>query len=139
MKQFRGKKLKNIALGTVMAVSICLGGVSPAPATGNGTHFKAGAEWLSGDFHQHTYYTDGSTAFDFVMEKNNEFGLDWWANSEHGGSRNRDGAGVSWLDAAKYPKNPIRGDNPEAGNMYRWQSLRDFVYPDILAARELYP
>ncbi len=45
--------------------------------------------WLSGDFHQHTYYTDGSTSFDFVMGQNNEFGLDWWANSEHGGSRNR--------------------------------------------------
>lgn len=34
-------------------------------------------EWLSGDFHQHTYYTDGSTTFDFVMEKNYEYGLDW--------------------------------------------------------------
>lgn len=73
------------------------------------------------------------------MEKNNEFGLDWWANSEHGGSRNRDGAGDSWLDTTKYSKNPILGDNPGVGNMYRWQSLRDFVYLDILAARELYP
>jgi hypothetical protein len=97
------------------------------------------ASYLSGDFHQHTFYTDGSTAFDFVMEKNNEFGLDWWANSEHGGSRNRDGEGVSWLETAKYPENPILGDNPDAGYMYRWQSLRDFVYPDILRNRALYP
>jgi hypothetical protein len=96
-------------------------------------------EWLSGDFHQHTYYTDGSTTFDFVMEKNHEYGLDWWANSEHGGARNRDGEGVSWLNTAKYPENPILGDNPGAGNMYRWQSLRDFVYPDILETRERYP
>ena len=96
-------------------------------------------EWLSGDFHQHTYYTDGSTTFDFVMEKNYEYGLDWWANSEHGGARNRDGEGISWLNTAKYPENPILGDNPGAGNMYRWQSLRDFVYPDILETRERYP
>jgi hypothetical protein len=27
------------------------------------------------------------------MEKSNEYGLDWWANSEHGGSRNREGDG----------------------------------------------
>ena len=89
-------------------------------------------KWLSGDFHQHTYYTDGSTTFDFVMEKNNEYGLDWWANSEHGGSRNRDGNGHLWTDTAYYPTNPILGDvsgTPQV--MWRWQSLRDFVYPDI--------
>ena len=51
-------------------------------------------KWMAGDFHQHTYYTDGSNTFDFVMDKNVEFGLDWWANSEHGGSRNRDGNGA---------------------------------------------
>ena len=96
-------------------------------------------EWLAGDFHQHTLYTDGSTTFDFVMSKNNEFGLDWWANSEHGGARNRDGEGVSWLDTTKYPINPILGDFPEKGYMYRWQSLRDFVFPDILDNRALYP
>lgn len=99
---------------------------------------KCADTWLAGDFHQHTLYTDGSTTFDFVMEKNNEFGLDWWANSEHGGARNRDGEGVSWLDTSKYPVNPILGDFPEKGYMYRWQSLRDFVYPDIERNRAIY-
>ncbi len=94
-------------------------------------------KWMSGDFHQHTYYTDGSTTFDFVMMKNNQFGLDWWANSEHGGSRNRDGEGVSWLNTSKYPVNPILGDNAASGNMWRWQSLRDFAFPDILDARDV--
>jgi len=97
-------------------------------------------KWLSGDFHQHTYYTDGNTTFDFVMEKNNEYGLDWWANSEHGGSRNRDGEGHLWTDTAYYPTNPILGDvsgTPQV--MWRWQSLRDFVFPDILDTRTLYP
>jgi hypothetical protein len=96
--------------------------------------------WLSGDFHQHTFYTDGSTSFDFVMGQNNEFGLDWWANSEHGGSRNRDGNGILWTNTTVYPVNPILGDCPAAGctNMWRWQSLRDFVFPDILENRALY-
>lgn len=101
---------------------------------------KESAAWLSGDFHQHTYYTDGSTAFDFVMEKSNEYGLDWWANSEHGGERNRNGDGVFWdqLD----PPVTILGAYELSGGyreMWRWQSLRDYVFPEILENRDLYP
>ena len=131
---------KNAVLGVLLWASLCVAAMGSAEAGHRGKwlhHVKGG--WLCGDFHQHTYYTDGSTTFDFVMEKNNEFGLDWWANSEHGGRRNRDGKGVNWLDTTRYPENPILGDNPDAGNMYRWQSLRDFVYPDILDTRDLYP
>ncbi|MBU0995283.1 MAG: hypothetical protein KJ737_22535 [Proteobacteria bacterium] len=136
MKQFNKKKLKKMLMGTVLSASIGMTGLSPALAN----HFcKPATDWLAGDFHQHTLYTDGSTSFGFVMDKNNEFGLDWWANSEHGGKRNRDGEGVSWKDTTKYPENPILGDNPDSGYMYRWQSLRDFVYPDILSARSLFP
>lgn len=97
--------------------------------------------WLSGDFHQHTLYTDGSTSFDFVMGQNNLFDLDWWANSEHGGERNRDGNGNFWDDPLVYPVNPILGAyelSADHQEMWRWQSLRDFVYPDILDARALY-
>ena len=96
-------------------------------------------KWLSGDFHQHTWYTDGSTAFDFVMEKSNEYGLDWWANSEHGGSGAKDGEGVNWLNTTNYPVNPIKGDNAVAGKMWRWQSLTEYAYPDILKNRAFYP
>ncbi|MDJ0765708.1 MAG: hypothetical protein QNJ97_22180 [Myxococcota bacterium] len=99
---------------------------------------KKGA-YLPGDFHQHTLYTDGRDPFFEVMASNPAYGLDWWTNSEHGGRRNRDGEGVSWLDTDKYPVKPILGDNPEAGNMYRWQSLRDYVYPDIQETRAMYP
>lgn len=135
---------KKIIIGTLLASIVCLPHALWAHdnnRAGGGKHnvYHQKGSYLAGDFHQHTYYTDGSTTFDFVMEKNNEFGLDWWANSEHGGARNRDGEGDSWLDTTKYSENPILGDNPEKGNMYRWQSLRDFVYPDILRNRALYP
>ena len=102
---------------------------------------KMATAWLTGDFHQHTLYTDGSTTFDFVMEKNNAYGLDWWTNSEHGGSRNRDGNGNYWDDPLIYPVNPILGDPAYSGGhqvMWRWQSLRDFAFPDILRNRALY-
>jgi hypothetical protein len=109
---------------------------------GEGADRHAKGAWLSGDFHQHTLYTDGSTPFDFVMSKNAEFGLDWWANSEHGGGRNRDGNGAYWDDASVYPVNPILGDLAASGGhqvMWRWQSLRDFVFGDVQVARETYP
>ena len=98
-------------------------------------------KWLSGDFHQHTYYTDGGTTFDFTMSRNNMFGLDWWANSEHGGSRAYDGNRHYWDDQTYYPVGTILGDYRTSGGhqvMYRWQSLRDYVWPDILRTRNLY-
>lgn len=118
--------MKSVIMSTIAA------GFAAAGVAGAG-------EYLAGDFHQHTLYTDGSNPFHTVMAADNAYGLDWWANSEHGGSRNRDGEGVKWLDTGKYPVNPILGDNPERGNMYRWQSLRDYVFPDILQARMDYP
>lgn len=98
--------------------------------------------WLSGDFHQHTYFTDGSTTFDFVMGQNVVYGLDWWANSEHGGERNRDGNGNFWDDPNFYAVNPILGAYEVSGGhqeMWRWQSLRDFAYPGIEVWRGLQP
>jgi hypothetical protein len=98
----------------------------------------AAGEYLAGDFHQHSLYTDGSYPFMQVMQENANYGLDWWANSEHGGERNRDGNGEYWDDPAVYPVNPILGDVEFSGGhqeMWRWQSLRDFVYPDIQITR----
>ncbi|GKT10166.1 hypothetical protein [Desulforhabdus sp. TSK] len=128
-------RMRTLLFTGVVALSFAgAGGAMAAGCT------KQKAQWLSGDFHQHTLYTDGSTSFDFVMGKDNAFGLDWWANSEHGGGRNRDGEGHLWTDPNFYPTNPILGDvsgNPQV--MWRWQSIRDFVFPDILRNRALYP
>jgi hypothetical protein len=112
-------------------------------------------KWLTGDFHQHTTYTDGSNPIATVMDKNNEFGLDWWANSEHGGGFTRDAYGPIlmdgfdtgeyarfWDDTSVYPAGTILGDVSLSGGnqkMWRWQSIRDFSFPDVLEARRLYP
>ena len=137
MKDF-AKRTLSTALGALLTLSLA---AAPAWSADDKPFQKKNTKWMSGDFHQHTLYTDGSTIFDFVMEKSNEFDLDWWANSEHGGSRNRDGNGKLWTDTTVYPVNPILGDCPTSGctNMWRWQSLRDFAFPDILRNRALYP
>ena len=114
----------------VAAVVALLSGAASA----NEGHEKHG-QWMAGDFHQHTLYTDGSTPFDYVMSRNNMYGLDWWANSEHGGTGRTDGNGVPWTS---YSPNPAVG-SPAPSGMYRWQSLRDFVFADVLKARATYP
>ena len=104
--------------------------------------------WVAGDFHQHSTYTDGSNPIATVMDKNNEFGLDWWANSEHGGAFPTDGYGpilVNGFDTGEYarrwngdyPPGTILGA-PGLASMWRWQSLRDYSFDDVLDARRRY-
>lgn len=101
--------------------------------------------WIKGDFHQHTTFTDGSFSFYHVMGKNYRFGLDWWANSEHGGGFNRNGftSGTDLGNSTNYWSSynfTIQGTasgNPR--NMWRWQSIRDVSWPGVLTTRSLYP
>ncbi len=122
------------SMKTVVVCALAVAALAGAPAT------AGDSKWLSGDFHQHSWYSDGRTSFDFTMAKSDEFGLDWWANSEHGGSRFTDGDGRFW-DAA-YPAGTIVGAYQVSSGhqvMWRWQSLRDFAFAEVLEARANYP
>lgn len=105
--------------------------------------------YLKGDFHQHTTYTDGSFSIGYMMKKNNQYGLDWWANSEHGGSSTRN-ASVSGEEPGngktafwdEYRPIPIVGTEKFSNGhrvMWRWQVLKDSSFAEILKARKLYP
>lgn len=80
------------------------------------------------------------------MDRNNEFGLDWWTNSEHGGGFTRWGA-VSGLDLGVAVEwNKVTGltlqgsPHPEnSANMWRWQSLSDWSFRDVMLARRVFP
>lgn len=99
-------------------------------------------KYYSGDFHQHTTYSDGSYTFGYMMEKNNEYGMDWWANSEHGGGFPRwatvSGVDleteVTWSEAGIAILGKANGEN-----MWRWQSLRDWSFRDVLLYRKVFP
>ena len=104
--------------------------------------------YLRGDFHQHSTYTDGSYSVDTVMKSNKLYGLDWWANSEHGGGFNRDGrfSGLNFGNSTvywdSYIPNPIIGSVSISGghqNMWRWQSIRDYSFQDVLSTRLVFP
>ena len=139
------KKMQKKALFALFAIVLCftLSGVSQAAEK---RHERTGSEgkWMTGDFHQHTTFTDGSYPMNDltapgviateaimdptglfrkgVMPQGFRFGLDFQANSEHGGIRNRDGFGNAWNT---YSPSPVIGDGASATqtNMWRWQSL----------------
>ena len=100
------------------------------------------SRYVTGDFHQHTTYTDGSYTIGHMMQKNNQFGLDWWANSEHGGAFERWGivsgidlgTSVIWSNAGITAKGNANGNN-----MWRWQSLTEWSFRDLLLYRQVYP
>ena len=99
--------------------------------------------WMIGDFHNHTTFTDGSWPMNDLLgpatitpvaipdvsaggvykqgTAPNAFrnGIDFFANSEHGGIRARDGFGNYWTTYSPFPS---IGD-PTSGQMWRWQSL----------------
>lgn len=109
---------------------------------------------VAGDFHTHTFLTDGSHSLDDVAAhafggtwKNLDgngapvsdstiagYGLDWFANSEHGGAywRDRYGRSLSLL-----PDSVFEGV-PNPGYMWRWQSLRDLSWPAVDSLRKVY-
>ena len=105
------------------------------------TKTAAQSGYIAGDFHQHTTFTDGSWTMNHVFSKNAEFGLDWWANSEHGGAFNRDGRysgkdlgqTVYWSDS-----NVVLKGSPANGNMWRWQCLMEYSFPLLSDLRDEY-
>ncbi|MBI5557244.1 MAG: hypothetical protein HY885_06365 [Deltaproteobacteria bacterium] len=82
-------------------------------------------KWIAGDFHNHTWLTDGGNNFDTVYENGFSFGLDWLANSEHGGTSDQNDVGTLWKNvtpAVIRLGSPLpSGDN----NLWRWQTLAD--------------
>jgi len=124
------KRMQKKALFALFAIVLCftLSGVSQAAEK---RHERTGSEgkWMTGDFHQHTTFTDGSYPMNDltapggiateaimdptglfrkgVMPQGFRFGLDFQANSEHGGIRNRDGFGNAWNT---YSPSPVIGD-----------------------------
>ena len=132
-----GKKPKIFrwGLASVMVLALAL---AFAFSSDDDDRQDADGVYVAGDFHQHTTSTDGSNSIKTVMYKNNQFGLDWWANSEHGGSRATDArgpltvdgpfnvdGGYSWTNPTKYPNNIVISGTT---NMWRWQSIRDFSF-----------
>jgi len=75
------KRTLSLAGAGVMALSALTVGMT-ASATSTTSN---GGTWLKGDFHTHTFLSDGSYTAAKVAEKAVEYGLDWYSACDHGG------------------------------------------------------
>ncbi len=191
LQRQRTASLAAVFAALALAGPSFLMGQSPKAVQGS----KVVQKWMTGDWHQHTFFTDGTNfmgdveidfsatppTFRILTDKytsaapgfapvregaggRNEykggmaqgfrFGLDFQANSEHGGNRgSHDGYGRFWNDSVFYPMGtagiPLLGaagsynngcsylavDSPSCGGysapvMWRWQELAN--YPSIV-------
>jgi hypothetical protein len=141
MIEISGRMIRKIR-AAALAGTLCLAlsGVNPVSAQS----CDADGKWMSGDFHNHTTFTDGSwpmndltgpstIAKDPVLDPAGlykrgtastgyRYGLDFFINSEHGGAFPRDGFGNKWTSYSPLPfvGDPNPANNPV--NMWRWQS-----------------
>ncbi len=116
MHWFRTKKTRiALALAAVLAAATV--------ATGTAVALDHGGKWETGDMHTHTFLTDGSnTQLQVVQNAFNKYGLDWMANSEHGGFSARDPFG-----------------NAVSPSVPRWASLMNWSWPIIRDLRPMFP
>lgn len=93
------------------------------------------------DFHQHTTFTDGSFSLPRMLEVCDSIGLAWWANSEHGGTSNRNGilSGIDLNKEVKWTSAEVKGDKDENARMWRWQTIKEYSFPFIEKTRSKYP
>ncbi len=144
-------KLASGGLIALTAVGVALT-TSPAAARGKlnkGSHFhdkySTKGAYMSGDFHNHTTCSDGSTSVQTLTKESLTY-LDWFIQSGHSGSYNRDCRfddfvdgvpTVLWTtDTAEHPPVTIKGDPlPGSGRMWRWQSLQEFQFDEIVSGR----
>jgi len=94
-------------------------------------------EWSAFDIHNHTILTDGMYPLDTMLAQAfNNFALDLYANSEHGGTFATDTNGLT------IKSNPFHTKAPAPYfDMYvsRWYSLTHFAWPKVQNQRKLYP
>lgn len=127
-------------LGALALAALALAACSDSSAGSTSPKITTpGPQWLAGDIHNHTFLTDGShPETQVVWNAFSRFGLDFMANSEHGGTSARDVTGVA-------PAAGGLGDTASATNgvirtptqRWRWETLRDASYPLLLGASGL--
>ena len=100
-------------------------------------------EYLTGDFHNHTPFSDGTASVPLLVGKAMQ-NLDWFAQSGHGGAFARDGRysdpeyDGSGSGEGKFLDETVGAANfkgIDAGSeyghksMWRWQSIQSYLYP----------
>lgn len=82
------------ATPVALAVAMAFGAAAVAVAPGIASAAKPAGTYVTGDFHNHTTCSDGSTSMQMLVKKSTDkvdtpWGLDWFIQAGHGGNGNR--------------------------------------------------
>ena len=153
MKKTIGKRT---AVSSAVALAMAAT-ASVAVASGDKDDTSAEGEYLSGDFHNHTSCSDGSTSVRTLTRESLSY-LDWFIHVGHSGrgSRNclisdflylnRDSEfnrGL-WVNSLPNGAADIKGDptfermrtGTHVPAMWRWQSLQEYNYDSVIAVND---
>jgi hypothetical protein len=139
---------KKILVGGLLALMVGLPQMVMADDDKD-VHSQTNGSYKAGDFHNHTTFTDGSTSIQrLTYEAVDTYGLDWFAQSGHGGKWSRDGRlddfkydcdadgqGNTWENTVgleNFKGDPAGTSYCDAAGMWRWQSLQEFAYPKMI-------
>jgi hypothetical protein len=127
--------MKTMSVALILSVCTFVGSTYASPPPYAKNRFGADMEtersmkpdgrWVSGDFHQHSYVTDGSFPMEEVLQNGFNFGLDWQANSEHGGTSDEAGDEPRQTWDQRLSEGEFFGDPSPYPRLWRWQTLTD--------------
>jgi len=106
-----------------IAVATVLSAATVATLTTNAYAAKPAGKYLSGDFHNHSTCSDGSTSVQKKVRKSMDtvetpFGLDWFVQAGHGGNGNRNCTLVEDASLATPAYPYVEGQGPDT----RWNA-----------------
>ena len=130
----RGFSKSQVALAVATALSATLGAM---PGTVHaGKNERAEGKYVTGDFHNHTTCSDGSTSMQKLVKKSTDkqdtpWGLDWFVQAGHGGSGNRNCtlAEDASLATPAYPLVYAADGTTIQGPTTTWQNSNPAVQP----------
>lgn len=112
-----------------ISLTACKDDAVTTPDGGDVIETPSFGTYVTGDFHQHTGYSDGTNPIKFVYSQAKKYGLDFTVNSEHGGAFQGDasegdyeGECPKWSETTQF-----KGD-ANGKNMWRWQSIKDYSW-----------
>lgn len=120
------KNIKNlVSITLTLAIIMC--GFVGSIAAADSKNFTG--KYVAGDFHTHTFLTDGNkTQDDVVKNAFKKYGLDWMANSEHGGTSSRDPLGNEFTIP----------NSTTVTTLWRWITLKDYSFPIVQKLKKQY-
>ena len=108
--------------------------VACSPSVQQTNSVNSVASWVTGDFHEHSHFSDGGYPMDSVFHRgSNYYGVNFMLNTDHGGRYPRNYDGKTWdkIGGVDFKGSDAGVDKEGKKLMWRWQELLEYSYPHL--------